>query len=80
MEYAVIDGQQVELTEWFMDGAKPVYKGWYQARLWSVMFPKQLIELRLHWSGKAFYYGNKRARFHGPTPEWRGLSHPPGAT
>lgn len=90
-EYAVIDGQRVALTPWFPIRTNPVHEGSYQVsdppacgkavfyRYWTGEF----------WcsigfdASEAARYGQmlERAPRRGTQNEqWRGLSHPPGAT
>lgn len=88
MEYAVIDGQRVALTEWFPANVKPVHVGVYQGEM-DHHCPKWYR----FWDGKDWYVGdrwpdgaerefangNKVGQPYGSLL-WRGLSHPPGAT
>lgn len=90
-EYALIDGQRVALTEWFPAEVKPVHKGVYEFQDLPACGVNKFYR---YWCGRcwwgsgfspqmakdSFLRGTRSFTFVMADEEWRGLSHPPGAT
>lgn len=87
-EYAVIDGQRVEMTDWFHGNIKPSQPGVYRVKAVGASRYR-------YWNGVFWFYGGDRIVDAARTArtqanivpnaqiermKWRGLSHPPGAT
>ena len=87
-EYAVIDGQRVELTGWFSGDTKPERPGVYRVKAIGASRYR-------YWNGVSWFYGGDRVVDAARTArmqenivphaqikrmKWRGLSRPPGAT
>jgi len=76
-EYAVIEGQRVELTEWFPAGTQPHRRGEYEI---ESAFPHRKI-FRARWDGRQWMAIPFCIPFgRGGQCRWRGLAHPHGAT
>lgn len=83
MEYALIDGQRVGLTEWFPAEVKPVHVGVYETGSGLIPWYRYFDGTYWHTGGVDPDDALDRYERHNVSiaaTTWRGLSHPPGAT
>lgn len=72
---AIVEGKQVELTDWFPPHIKPVRPGWYHTG-YSFYEPTTRyfeVDVCFFWDGK-FWFNSKNRKLDIQNRWWRGLT------
>ena len=75
---AIVEGKQVELTDWFPPEVKPVRPGWYHTGL-GCTYPSKISQSsrkNWYWDGKSWRNGKNDWHCELQNRWWRGLTKP----
>lgn len=74
---AIVEGKQVELTDWFPPEVKPVRPGWYHTGFMNYKPTTRFFEAEwcFFWDG-GFWFNNRNRKLDIQNRWWRGLTKP----